>query len=257
MGEPEEPLEGGSVNMVVRVGGTVRRPSGSWTPAIHALLRHLESAGFAESPRVLGVDDQDREVLTFIPGETVKSPWPEVMLRDDGILQLAELLRRFHDAVRSFTPPPDTRWRNPLAQRTGELVRHGDFAPFNSVWKEGEVIGLIDWDFAQPGDAITDLAYLAWYAVPLLSDERAADYGVTEPVDRARRLRLLCEAYGGNGPREVIAEAVRLIDLERIQTKELADKGVDPWTRFAADGNPAAFLSEARWIRRNGARLLG
>ncbi|HKF74825.1 MAG TPA: hypothetical protein VKF59_01675 [Candidatus Dormibacteraeota bacterium] len=51
--EEGDRLPGGFVNAVVRVGSTVRRSTGPWTPAVHALLRHLEAAGFAESPSVL------------------------------------------------------------------------------------------------------------------------------------------------------------------------------------------------------------
>jgi hypothetical protein len=50
----EEPLTGGFVNKVVRVGSTVRRTTGPWTPGVHALLRHLEAAGFAEDFRPTG-----------------------------------------------------------------------------------------------------------------------------------------------------------------------------------------------------------
>jgi hypothetical protein len=35
------PLGGGNMSSgVVRVGDTVRRPAGPWTPAVHALLTH-------------------------------------------------------------------------------------------------------------------------------------------------------------------------------------------------------------------------
>ena len=61
---PEERSLGGNLNDAVRVGDTVRRRAGPWTPAVHALLRYLESAGF-EAPRVVGMDAQGREVLGF------------------------------------------------------------------------------------------------------------------------------------------------------------------------------------------------
>ncbi|MDQ3789736.1 MAG: aminoglycoside phosphotransferase family protein, partial [Actinomycetota bacterium] len=32
----------GSVTTVRRVGETIRRPVGEWTPAVHAVLTHLE-----------------------------------------------------------------------------------------------------------------------------------------------------------------------------------------------------------------------
>ena len=146
--------------------------------------------------------------------------------------------------------------RERVAPRTGEVIRHGDCSPFNTVWRGDRVVGLIDWDFAQPGDAISDLAYLAWYAVPLAGDRRAGGYGFRDGVDRAGRLRALCAAYGRHRPREVVDEAVRIIDLERVQTEELAGRGLAPWVDFAADGNVEAFAAEAAWIRDNTSLLL-
>jgi len=71
---PPEPLAGGRLGGAVRVGNTVRRTAGPWTPAVHALLGHLQRVGFAEAPRALGVDDEGREVLTFVEGETAGAP---------------------------------------------------------------------------------------------------------------------------------------------------------------------------------------
>ncbi len=43
-----EPLAGGNMSGEVwRIGDTVRRRAGPWTPAVHALLLHLEQRGFA------------------------------------------------------------------------------------------------------------------------------------------------------------------------------------------------------------------
>src|SRR5689334_2899089 len=63
----------GQTTPVLRHGDTVLRPAGPWTPAVHALLIHLENAGFTGSPRVIGngYDGHGREVLTYIPGDTV------------------------------------------------------------------------------------------------------------------------------------------------------------------------------------------
>ncbi|MGA8209061.1 MAG: (deoxy)nucleoside triphosphate pyrophosphohydrolase, partial [Nocardioidaceae bacterium] len=38
-------LDGGNVGGAVRVGGTVRRATGPWTPAVHRLLDHLGDVG--------------------------------------------------------------------------------------------------------------------------------------------------------------------------------------------------------------------
>ena len=60
--EGEERLPGGHLGGAVRVGGTVRRPAGPWTPAVHALLAHL-APRLPGVPRVLGLDDRGRPVL--------------------------------------------------------------------------------------------------------------------------------------------------------------------------------------------------
>lgn len=250
--EPEHPLSGGFVNDVVRVGSTVRRSTGTWTPAVHSLLKHLESVGFKESPRVLGIDDRGREILTYVEGTALGwTDWPAVLLDGDGVQQLGDLLRRYHESVRSFQIPPHAQWRNPLAPKSSEVVRHGDFSPFNTVWSENRVVGVIDWDFAQPGAAISDLAYLAWYAVPFTPDARARMFGFETGLNRASRLEVLCHAYGNHTPREVVEETVRIIEVERSQTAELARRGLQPWVGFVAHGNLEAFAAEVNWIRQN------
>ncbi len=245
----EVPLLGGFVNTVHRVGDTVRRTAGPWTPTIHALLHHLEDVGFVEAPRALGVDEQGREVLDWLPGTAVPwNEWPDALIVGDGVEQLAWMLRRYHDAVATFTVPADATWRNPLAPRTGELVRHGDPSPFNSLWQGGRVTGLIDWDFAQPGHAITDVAYLARYAVPVAPVRALADYGLPVGLDRGARLRRLCMAYGGVTPSEVLAELKTLIQREIHETRTLSGHGMHPWIQFAHDGNVEVWSREVQWL---------
>src|SRR5918998_4030776 len=80
-GSPENdvPLTGGHASAVAMVGDTVRRSTGPWTPAVYALLRHLESVGFAGAPRVLGKDERGREPLSLVPGVVPDRASPEVV----------------------------------------------------------------------------------------------------------------------------------------------------------------------------------
>jgi hypothetical protein len=81
----------------------VRRQAGPWTPSVHLLLRHLERVGFDRAPRALGFDARGREVLSFLPGETVGTAWPwPPWLHDDGTLrQVAHWARDLHRARHS------------------------------------------------------------------------------------------------------------------------------------------------------------
>ena len=125
-----------------------------------------------------GLDAKGREVLGYIEGVTGNMPWPAALFTDDAVRDVARLVRGYHDAVASFIPPPGSVWRNtdrPLAP--GEIVRHGDLGTWNMIWRDGELVGLIDWDFAEPGLAIIDAAYAAKHVVPLRDDKAANDIG--------------------------------------------------------------------------------
>jgi hypothetical protein len=106
---------------------------------VHALLDHLRVRGFDRAPHALGVDDLGREILSFLPGETVGSRllWPTWVHSDDALTQVAIWLRSFHIAVASFQPPADAVWREGGRWEPGLIVGHNDAAPYNAAWANG------------------------------------------------------------------------------------------------------------------------
>ena len=77
----EVALSGGRLTAgVVRVGGTVRRPTGPHSPFVHELLAHLEAVGFAGAPRLLGVDDQ--VILAWLQAEIESAPFQSYLIGD-------------------------------------------------------------------------------------------------------------------------------------------------------------------------------
>ena len=198
----ESRLPGGNAGGAVLVDGTVRRPTGPWTPAVHALLRHLEAHGFDGAPRVLGMDERGREILTFLPGATVgvARPWPAWVHSETALAEVGGWLRRYHDAVADFVPPAGAQWRTSgRAWRPGEIVGHNDAAPYNAVWTpasarrssaaSGErLVGFFDWDFAAPCSPLWDLAFVVFSWVPLHARDVVTAEGFTRFADRPRRL---------------------------------------------------------------------
>lgn len=134
--QKEIPLKGGNVSTVVRVADTVRRNIGPWTPSVHALLRHLEKVGFTGAPRVHGIDEHGREVLSYVEGECGEYPLAPHWVTDEALVTVATMLRMFHDAQQGFEPPPGGVWRSfGPPPPDSEVVCHHDAAPHNVVWR--------------------------------------------------------------------------------------------------------------------------
>lgn len=192
----EQLLAGGVSNsgLVVRVGDTVHRPQTERSPAVHALLQHLERVGFDGAPRYLGQDDAGREVLSYVEGEAAaKEPHEPWALTDDALRSVARLLRRFHEAVRTFDAAPHD-WPTDVPARFRDgLVSHNDVNLDNVVFRDGEAVALIDFDLASPGSAVWDVALAARLWVPLRADREVAD---ERRGQREHRLRVFVDAYG-------------------------------------------------------------
>jgi aminoglycoside phosphotransferase (APT) family kinase protein len=46
----------------------------------------------------------------------------------------------------------------PLPQRNPSVLLHGDFWPGNLLWRDGQLVGIIDWEDAAVGDPLADVA---------------------------------------------------------------------------------------------------
>lgn len=179
----EVPLPGGFVNRVVRAGDTVRRDLGSRSDFVHALLRHFEHHGWAGAPRLLGVDEHGREILTYLDGYV---PWQFPAERVDSaesLVRAAQLVRQFHDLTAG----------TPLAGGQ-EVVCHNDLSPKNTVYREGGgglllPAAFLDWDIAAPGARIHDVAHMCWQYLDL-------GPAVDDIAETCHRVRLMCDAYG-------------------------------------------------------------
>jgi len=192
----EEVALGGNISGAVRVGATVRRRSGHWTPAVHALLRFLGQLGF-EAPRPLGIDDRGREILSFIDGR-VESGWPDPfpdwVYSDECLYAAARRLCRFHDLVADFVPPAQARWRM-VAPTPHEVICHNDWAPYNAVFRDRRPEVMVDWDLAGPGSRLWDAAWTAYMWIPLHPHVEGFSIRTS-----ASRLRKFCEHYGDISP---------------------------------------------------------
>jgi len=199
---------------VVRVGDTVRRPARGSSPAVRALLLHLEDVGFEGAPRYLGSDEHDREVFSYVEGEAPLPPFPAWSMTQDALRAVASLLRRFHEAVDSFDPLGVSGWAPMLADPAGgSLVCHNDPYPENVIFREGRPVALIDFDLAAPGRPLWDVARAARVWAPLGAPQVRDT--AQRRLDGVTRLGRFAAAYGVDSAHA--GELVDLIWAERAQ----------------------------------------
>lgn len=228
--EPPEYLPGGSGG-VWRVGRTVRRPSGPWSPAVHELLDWLAAEGLGGIPHVTGVDDDGREIVSYIEGRSV--PVDDEVVLDQVLVEAVGWLRDFHDIVEGFPAAPRI-WRQsgdaPVEPAPGQIICHNDPGAYNWIVQSGHFAAMIDWDLAGPGERLDDLAFLCWSAVPLFREIPAADV--------IRRIDLVAEAYGEWGPRTIL-EAVERRMTTACDRIDAGIRRADPgMVSLAAAGEP-------------------
>lgn len=196
MSAEDGPLPGGTANRgrVIRVGDTVHRPSGTYTPAVHALLRHLADAGFAGAPRVLRANEHT-EVLGYIEGSAATEPLADWALSTDALVSVGVLLREYHEHAASFAST-SLPWQRHVPERwCGSLVSHNDVNPANVIFRDGRAVALIDFDLAAPGTPAFDLAVTACFWAPLRDPDDVPD---RRRDRRLERFRLLLGSYGAD-----------------------------------------------------------
>jgi aminoglycoside phosphotransferase (APT) family kinase protein len=149
------------------------------------LLELLKSAGVAApTPRYLDADGEIFPVpclvVDYVEGGREPAPADETEFLGRLATVLAEIHRVDYGAV-SFlrervdigaeVPPqrPDepSEWRRirdvldsalPLARRNRSVLLHGDFWPGNTLWKDGRLVAVLDWEDAAIGDPLADVA---------------------------------------------------------------------------------------------------
>ena len=250
----EIPLQGGNVSSVVRIGDSVHRTAGPWSATIHRLLIHARSRGATGIPQPLGFDEIGREVLAFIPGQ-IPHDQPDWLWTEETLSSAASMLRRWHDATTGF-PTEGAVWGFPYHQ-PAETICHNDFAPYNTVFLNRKLVGLIDFDFCAPGPRIRDLAWAAYRFVPYQpSKEDQSDDNQQErsPFDRSttvKRLDRFIGAYQGGNPLPGITPlSVRQAMVPRLL--EIAD-----WTenhvlvsgKQELAAHARMYRAHATWIR--------
>lgn len=256
MTSDEIPLSGGNVNAgVVRVGNTVRRNPAPSSYSIHRLLQHLEAKGFAGSPRFLGYDEKQREVLSFIEGQVgiLTFAWES----DAALTSAVQLLRQYHDSTVDFRADVhDWAFVYPDVTRH-EVICHNDFGLYNLVYVDDRAVGIIDFDLAGPGPRLRDLAYAAYWLTPLsLNSVDQIPYAEQDLANGSRRLKLLCSQYGFSLTTdfvEMVEEVLRQMGDEAHIRRMIGDRATE---KLMAEGHLSGWRDEAEVFQKTKRRII-
>jgi hypothetical protein len=169
-----------------------------------------------------------REVLAYIEGRDPGWPFIPEILSAEGANHLGELARRLRAALRSYQCPSSARWQFAAsAPAPGEAMQHGDLGPWNLLWSDdGQIAGVLDWDFAQPGEPWYDTGHLAWSTVPLMDDDRARARGFPKQPDRLMRLDAFAEGAGVSRAHLLKVALAAQLEYERRVVARRASRGV-------------------------------
>jgi hypothetical protein len=187
------------------------------------VLQHLERVGFDAAPRWLGVDEQGRDVLSWIDGVTftergrmqpyIGEPPDRITFSDEQLTAVMGLLRRYHKTF------------------VGDVICHGDFGPWNIVWRERMPFAVIDFDNVYVCEAADDVAYALRMFV---------GYGFApgEAAELARGTRVALMGYGAD------------FDVPAILEREY-DLAEERCRRNGWDRQLAKLPTERAWLATN------
>lgn len=254
--ENEEMLTGGNVSNVYRLGDTVRRELKPDSYKIHKLLKHLENKGFSYAPKFIGIDEKGREILSYIEGEAGIYPLKKYMWSDDCLIEIAKMLRLYHDSVQDFSF--DESWGLlDLTPQPVEVLCHNDFAIYNIIFNHERPVGIIDFDNAGPGPRLYDIAYTLYTCVPLsrlrLSESGEINYYNSQDANRIKqRVTLFFESYG-IGIEEGYLEMVllRLEGLCRSMVRK-SSEGDIAFQKMIDEGHLEHYQNDIKFIREHG-----
>ncbi|MHC3469943.1 phosphotransferase [Streptomyces sp. 7R007] len=125
------------------------------------------------------------------------------------------------------------------------MVCHNDLAPKNTVYRVAggawRPLAFIDWDIAAPGERLHDLAHVCWQYLDL-------GPAVTDVAEAARRMRLVCDAYGLDDRGALVETVLWWQERCRRGIEAGAERGEPAMVRLRESGAVAEVRSAAEWV---------
>lgn len=255
--ESEQYLDGGREGKILKQGNRVYRPANPWTKEVHHFLKHLKMSGMENIPIPYGITENGEEMLSYVEGTAYNYPLPMVLRTNEAIQEAAKLLKRYHEAGKSYITKltGEEEWMLPSVEPI-EVMCHGDFAPYNVTIIDGKPAGIIDFDTLHPGPFLWDIAYAVYRWVPFTSRENPDHYdGIEEQICKAK---VFMDAYGTS-----LQERVELPDMMVKRLESLlvymtaqAKDGNEDFEKNLEDGHGKLYKQDVQYIKENKRTLI-
>ena len=237
------------MNSPRKVEGKVWRKSTEATETIHQLLKFVRTKGIDWVPEPVSYN-ADYEVISYIEGKVLHDmpmwAWETKILR-----QTAARLRDWHDATLGFNFS-QARWNFDTGTEH-QVICHNDFAPYNCVYIEKTMVGLIDFDLCAPGSRLWDMAYAAYRFVPIMPNIAIANETEISPFTNKEtnlRIERFLDEYA-RGQEEMRYDRKILLEITSKRLQSLAE-----WTKkhaqisknTALEMHATMYKNHADWI---------
>jgi Ser/Thr protein kinase RdoA (MazF antagonist) len=141
-----------------------------------------------------------------------------------------------------------------------EVICHNDFAPYNCVFRDHKLVGVIDFDACAPGPRVWDIAYALYRFVPLMPPVTEEGFGETSPFPwdaMVSRTARFLDAYAAS---DVTLLFSTLACLRLVAERLLA---LASWTeRHSVNIEDPSLLAHAKmyrmhanWLNKSAAKL--
>jgi len=222
-------LSGGQNNDVVRIRDTVQRSVCENSNYVHQVLTFLEEQGYEHSPRYLGIDENGREILSYVDGEIGRA----IEWTDQQLSEVMKMLRAFHDKTTGSELCKDK-----------EVICHRDIAPWNTVLKNDFPIGFIDFDDVEPGRRVEDIGYALWTFLELGNQD-------IDIQTQTKRIKMMCDAYGFSDGKllvdAILSEQKRVLEIR----KNMAISGKNSEIQDFSKERIQIIENEMNWIEKH------
>lgn len=179
------------------------------------------------------------------------------MWSDAVLVELAKLLRSYHDATVGFETfsRSENEYPDPSMH---EVICHNDAALYNIVFKERHPVGIIDFDMAGPGPRIWDIAYTLYTCVPLSSfspgreNRTVVDYHTESHAGiRRKRIELFFQTYGIQAPSDLKHWVISRMKKMCATLTERAAKGDAAFIKLVEEGHLDHYVKEVKFLEQH------